>query len=459
MRYVFIAIIIVVALVVGLLAYTHYITPHKVTTTVTKTTTVTSTITETTKTSTTTTTATTTTTTTKPGMCTIYVIYVDPSQLSRVKEFTKKFTQELTRFGLNCSNYYFLHTSKFEVKALPAYPSLLIKGKLPSSLYNAFIKLGNYWLLKPPIFKYVSMNYGINIKMRFTYKSEVVVVNGSFPSSRIELKMPRNKLVELLSWTSSTNVTKIELVGQDKISTQLPYYPIILFKVGNVNITEYTPLLKPVSNGRYYTYDIRWFNEVLIPILSSYEGKEILLETHIKPDLRGPSIGSKEAPIKVLIFEDVYCPFCARFYANVMPNLTVNFIKKGIIEFIMKDFIVHRASVPIHEALVCYYERYGNGTKYYMTMSKLYELYMKKGQVTLSDVSDILGLNASKLRTLCDASKVLKEEAELASKYGVLGTPTFVIWNNDMGKGLILVGYAGYREFVSLINEVLGINP
>ncbi len=468
-----IAVIIAVIVLAGIATALHFIGVFKLPTTTTsapitstKTTKVVSTYTTSAKsTSATGTSRPSTTTTTEKvvGGCTVYVVYSKfptESEHKVIEGVIKIIQNDFKRIGFECSNYKLVGREYFINLKLPAYPAVLVNKEVPSRFKDAFVKVGNYWLLKPPVFYYLLRSYGANASiMTFEHKSKAYIVSGSMSFSKFNIGeeyIKGNKsryLKEFITWTSGTEVISIELATQETFK-DLPYYPaIVVIPEDGFNVSKYSPLLIPVGNR--YVYSTGWFANSVLPFLERVSNKRLFLEVHRKPDMSGPHIGSPNAPLKILIFEDVYCPFCARFYNETLPKVIKNYVDTGKAEFILKDLVVHMSSMPLQQALVCFYEKTGDNQKYFQVMDELYKLLLSGSRVDMAVLSKVLGMNATKLMHECNATKIISQERAEAEKYGALGTPTFVIWNTKKNVGAVVVGFMNYDEFSKILNELL----
>ena len=117
-----------------------------------------------------------------------------------------------------------------------------------------------------------------------------------------------------------------------------------------------------------YAYIYGYFN---IPILNN---PDIYLETTKMPKLdieTVPVIGSMDAKYYVFIYEDAWCPYCAKFYVEVLPVLE-SYIENGTIALIPKNLIVHSEVNDIHRYLVAMYLENRNSTQVYTVIKEIY---------------------------------------------------------------------------------------
>ncbi|HEX4807404.1 MAG TPA: thioredoxin domain-containing protein [Bryobacteraceae bacterium] len=80
----------------------------------------------------------------------------------------------------------------------------------------------------------------------------------------------------------------------------------------------------------------------------------------ISVDITGaPFLGSKDAPIAIVQFTDFQCPYCNRFFREVLPDLRKNYINMGKIRFYSMDFPikVHANALRAAEAGRCVTEQ------------------------------------------------------------------------------------------------------
>lgn len=52
-----------------------------------------------------------------------------------------------------------------------------------------------------------------------------------------------------------------------------------------------------------------------------------------------PSLGDPNAPITIVEYSDFSCPFCKRFIDETKPQIVQEYIDKGLVHFVRKDFI------------------------------------------------------------------------------------------------------------------------
>ena len=73
-----------------------------------------------------------------------------------------------------------------------------------------------------------------------------------------------------------------------------------------------------------------------------------------------PIIGNPDAPITIIEFSDFQCPFCARFHIQTLPTIMEEYIEKGDVKLVFRDFplqSIHPNAVPASVAAEAYVGR------------------------------------------------------------------------------------------------------
>ena len=68
------------------------------------------------------------------------------------------------------------------------------------------------------------------------------------------------------------------------------------------------------------------------------------IPTNLHADVKPISEGSREAKIKIIVFESLTCSHCADFHKNIYPNLKKEFIDKGHVFIEFKNFPLDMAA-------------------------------------------------------------------------------------------------------------------
>ena len=171
-----------------------------------------------------------------------------------------------------------------------------------------------------------------------------------------------------------------------------------------------------------------------------------------------PSLGSKNAKVVVVEFDDFQCPFCKRFHDQTESQIKTEYVDTGKVLLVHKDFPLpfHAEADEMEEAAQCAFEQ-GNELfwKYReIVFSKQSDWAGKSNAVELSKqyATEVSGLDANKFNNCVDSAKYRNEvqgDIQEGSTAGVSGTPTFYI------NGLELVGAQPYSAFKQVIDAEL----
>ena len=411
--------------------------------------------------------ATTTTTTTKAATTTtqvvegaIYLVYRDRPPSAKAVEGVMKLFEESVYKGTMPFTIDVMHVSKWRwgnVSVL-VYPLIVLKvPRLTEDLSNVVKPLGgDTYLLKQVLIPEIARRVGLSVE--YTHTAEAYIVNGTTPYTSIpKLKREVVKLMEdLLSATILANITRVEFLSPSEVSG-VGTYPTILFKSG-FDLSKEVPYLERA--GEYLVFKDVYASNI-VTALSSFAGRELKLETRVRPSPSGPHIGSSNASVEVYTYTDLDCPYCARFFTKVLPSLIEDYVGRGEVAVYFKPLVVHEESMEGLALLTCYYLSTNDSMGYYEALKELYEKALKEGKPpTAEDVREVLSSVGRPVKGLDEcvdvAATALKDESVEAVRRGIGGTPGFIIWSKGRGLGIVAVGLMSYDEFKGLIEWALG---
>lgn len=180
-----------------------------------------------------------------------------------------------------------------------------------------------------------------------------------------------------------------------------------------------------------------------------------------------PVMGDKKAPLTLIEFSDFECGNCKLFFLQTLPLLKENYINKGKLKLVYRDFPV-RSHEPLATkqaiAAACAREQ-GGDVSYYAFHDKIFLTTTSGGrgmkEEQLPQIVNDLNLDNVKFNG-CFESDKYKSEVEKdfneGMGMGVTGTPTFFLGkSSDDGiiKGTKISGAMPYAAFKILIEELL----
>ena len=176
-------------------------------------------------------------------------------------------------------------------------------------------------------------------------------------------------------------------------------------------------------------------------------------------NLKGYVLGRPDAPLTMVEFTDLQCPFCRQYISTAFEDIKKNWIDTGKLRYISRDFPLdfHPQAMNAARAARCSGEQ-GKFWEMRLALMKNANLlspdYITK---TAADLKlDPKAFAACTATTKYDA-EIQAEQAE-GAKIGVGGTPTFVIGRTTATsvQGPMIVGAMPYSVFDAKLKEVLG---
>lgn len=167
--------------------------------------------------------------------------------------------------------------------------------------------------------------------------------------------------------------------------------------------------------------------------------KDEILQTGPLPEM---AWGSETAPVTIIKYASLTCPYCKKFHAEVFPELKREYIDTGKVRFIIREFPIGKTSGNATIALRCakpekYLELYG---KYLAQQAswvsqevRFDPIYAVAAQVGLKRANFDACLQDQKL---VDGLKWIKERGR---KLGVIGTPNFFV-DGKLIKKVLTIG-------------------
>ena len=176
-----------------------------------------------------------------------------------------------------------------------------------------------------------------------------------------------------------------------------------------------------------------------------------------------PVIGNPDAPITIIEFSDFQCPFCAKFHMQTLPTIMDEYINKGTVKLVFRDFpiqSIHPNAVPASIAAECANEQGEFEQMYHMLFEKQKEwsnLETSYAITAFNQYASELQLNEEKFDSCIKNVKYIEEvqkDLNEGRTYGVTGTPGFFIGNEKIGF-VELKGAQPFESFKKVINSQL----
>lgn len=189
----------------------------------------------------------------------------------------------------------------------------------------------------------------------------------------------------------------------------------------------------------------------LVVLPRNAESRSVSVEETLAALGNGPTLGPTVAPVTIVEFSDFQCSFCKRFWADTLPRLKENHIKKGQVRFMYRQFaILGKHSIEAAKGAECAREQ----GKFWEYHDKLFSnqggLAFTKAK--LKRYAQELGLEMRPFSRCLDSDTYVKKiegETAVAAFLGARGTPTFFV------NGRLLAGAQPFEIFQNVIEDEL----
>jgi protein-disulfide isomerase len=175
-------------------------------------------------------------------------------------------------------------------------------------------------------------------------------------------------------------------------------------------------------------------------------------------NLKGYVMGRPDAPLTMVEFTDLQCPFCRQYMLTSFDEIKRNWIDTGKLRYISRDFPLdfHAQALPAARAARCAGEQ---GKFWEMRLSLMRNANLLNPDYITRTAGD-LKLDAKTFAACAASAKYdadIQAETMEGQKLGVGGTPTFVIGKTTATavEGPMLVGALPYVQFDAKLKSLL----
>jgi protein-disulfide isomerase len=175
-------------------------------------------------------------------------------------------------------------------------------------------------------------------------------------------------------------------------------------------------------------------------------------------NLGGYSLGRPDAPLTMVEFTDLQCPYCRQFATTTFDELKRNWIDTGKLRYVSRDFPLefHQQAMNAARAARCGGEQ-GKFWEVRWTLMRnanlLSPAFISK---TASDLKlDTAAFAACTAGTKFDAA--IQADIAEAVNVGITGTPSFVVGRTTPSgiEGTLIVGALQYSTFDAKLRQLL----
>lgn len=169
-------------------------------------------------------------------------------------------------------------------------------------------------------------------------------------------------------------------------------------------------------------------------------------------------IGREDAPVTIIEFTDLQCPYCARYARETFPTLKREYVDTGKLRYTSRDLPLpfHSFAVPAAVAARCA----GEQGRFWEYREALFEAQRTLGSEPYGQLAAQLGLDAGRFEACRSDGRqeaILRAELELAARSGIRSTPSFVIGRvvNGEFQGEVVSGAQPYEFFKAKLDALL----
>lgn len=172
-----------------------------------------------------------------------------------------------------------------------------------------------------------------------------------------------------------------------------------------------------------------------------------------------PSMGDKDAEVAIIEFTDFQCPFCARHFRDVLPEIKRDYIDKGKVRYWVQDFPLsfHKQAPSAAVAMRCA----GLQGQYWPMHEALFRNASELETTLYQQLAADFGLNQESFNR-CMADKGMQQKVQdslvQGERYGVSGTPKFFVGRIKGGQLVEVTsisGAQGFQVFQSRLDKLL----
>ena len=175
-------------------------------------------------------------------------------------------------------------------------------------------------------------------------------------------------------------------------------------------------------------------------------------------NVRGYALGRPDAPLTIVEFTDLQCPYCNRFSTQVFGQLKAAYIDTGKVRFVTRDFPLdfHGEAMSAARAARCA----GEQGRFWEMRDALVRGYKQLGGPFYTTTAMALKLDLASFNSCMTSTKfdaAIKQDMSDGRAVNVEGTPTFVLGRTAAEglEGVLIVGAQPFTAFDAKIKELL----
>jgi len=174
--------------------------------------------------------------------------------------------------------------------------------------------------------------------------------------------------------------------------------------------------------------------------------------------VRGPVMGKPDAPLTLVEFTDLQCPYCNRFTTTTFEQIKKTYIDTGLLRFVSRDFPLdfHPQAMPAARATRCAADQ----GKFWELRMALLRNASRLSPAVITSAAAELKLDMTAVAACLSSNRhdaEIEASLEAGRGLGIEGTPTFLLGRTtgDTLEGVLIIGSLPFEAFDAKIKELL----
>ena len=192
----------------------------------------------------------------------------------------------------------------------------------------------------------------------------------------------------------------------------------------------------------------------MLPAQQLAEPSELPQEVDVEEGTH--TLGSDDAPVRIVEFSDFECPFCARFHEGTLPLLKERYIDTGLVHFSYRHLpleFIHASARGAAIASECAAQQQ-QFWPYHDVLFEDISRWSGGGEPALVAIAAEIGLNESAFSACIkddsgELGDIVDRDLAAAESAGISGTPSFSV------NGQVISGAQPFAAFASIIDAEL----
>lgn len=146
-----------------------------------------------------------------------------------------------------------------------------------------------------------------------------------------------------------------------------------------------------------------------------------------------PMMGQADAPVTMIEFSDLQCPYCMKYYKETFPSIVKEFVKTNKLRYVVREFPlaqIHPRAQAASRAEVCAISQ----NKYWEIRDQIFNNRDKLSDDDLAGYAKASGLDMEKWKSCLGTdlyTTKVDTDLKAGQALGVSGTPGFVLGLTD----------------------------